>query len=1009
MPIISDPRDVAEQFITGMRAPGPAETPGAGETPGALDTLAAAARSATFAGSLYERFAGSPDPAERGPVPANFDPFEDLTGFEEHARLFASADSPAEVEGVKQRIRVQERDRETLARAGLGGPAATILMSALDPSFLVAIAVPELAIAKAGRTGRAVQLALEGAVGATGYEAALQSLQETRTAEESALNIGAGAVLSGVIGAIIRRAPPAERKAVIDQVRQEFPVNPTEGQSFGAAGARAATTIEQETLARGAGVIAKAQKIVPLIETDLTRVMGSQSVEARRIVQELSDITPMLAKNFEGIATSPSVESRILRHEGRVADLSAELDSLYAQHRTNPQRSPVVGEAPVSRKEFLEAVTVAARHGDTSPYPEVRSGAQYLRERVFDPLKQEAQRLGLLPKDVSVVGAQSYVTRLYDKAAIRAGRSDWDRILTDYFEHQGTTRVEARAIAEDVTRSILRTDAGLANFNAAFRVPNAGPLEARTLAIDDDLIARFLKNDPVEVAKRYVAELAPQIEVTRVFGDRDMAEPLQRVRDEFSVLRERARAAGDDGLNARLEKITQDEQRTMEALVRVRDRIYGRAGRLSPEAGQGERAAANLARGWRNLVASARLGGTAMTGGVQDLSRVAAQYGFAPTFKRLAQLTARPAFREISRANARRMGNAVEVAMSRRLAVASDGAVTDGWTQKLAEGVYKYSGLNHVTDMWRTLAGTLIEDKILGTAADVAAGREVDKLTRARLARIGLDEEALRGIAEQAAQHAEDVDGIRVSNSLAWTDGALAERYETAIVRESRIVVNQPGAADRVWWADGELGKTLGQIKSFSIGAPMRLAAEPAQLAGSGNYLQAARLTGFLMVGGALSYQFRMLAAGKLPTTDPKQLAAEAFSESGVAGVLPDLLSPFARRFGILGESAKFSDRNVLATFGGPALGTLGDAYDVGMNRTANGLSARDLQAIRRLLPFQNLWYLRRAINALEGETAEALNLPGADQATFIERMKRTDALLPSGQRGGTGTGLPPN
>ena len=53
--------------------------------------------------------------------------------------------------------------------------------------------------------------------------------------------------------------------------------------------------------------------------------------------------------------------------------------------------------------------------------------------------------------------------------------------------------------------------------------------------------------------------------------------------------------------------------------------------------------------------------------------------------------------------------------------------------------------------------------------------------------------------------------------------------------------------------------------------------------------------------------------------------------------------------------------------------------------------------------------YLRRAINALQGETAEALDLPGADVATFGERMARTEALLPPGERGMTGTGFVPN
>jgi hypothetical protein len=116
-------------------------------------------------------------------------------------------------------------------------------------------------------------------------------------------------------------------------------------------------------------------------------------------------------------------------------------------------------------------------------------------------------------------------------------------------------------------------------------------------------------------------------------------------------------------------------------------------------------------------------------------------------------------------------------------------------------------------------------------------------------------------------------------------------------------------------------------------------------------------------------------------------------------------ISPVGRRLGLWGESARYSDRNVVGAFGGPALGTLADTYDFAFNRTANGMNARDLQLLRRLLPYQNVWWMRRAINALEGETAEALGLPGADSATFVERFTETKPLLPTAQRGGTGTG----
>ena len=132
---------------------------------------------------------------------------------------------------------------------------------------------------------------------------------------------------------------------------------------------------------------------------------------------------------------------------------------------------------------------------------------------------------------------------------------------------------------------------------------------------------------------------------------------------------------------------------------------------------------------------------------------------------------------------------------ARRVAVASDGAITEGWTQMLADATYRVSGLNAVTDFLRTLSATLIEDKILATAADVAGGKLISKARRTDLARIGLDVGMLKRIHAQVQEHGVNVDGVHTSGSMQWRDGALAEAYDAAIVKEARTLVLEPGAA----------------------------------------------------------------------------------------------------------------------------------------------------------------------------------------------------------------------
>lgn len=997
MPIIDDPRYTQSAIVGPVRSDLFTQTPAEEEKPGFLETAAAASRQATLPGAAYSRFVENPDP-DLPDAPPGYDALDNIQGYEQYAARFVRADTPSEVAGIKSRIDAELADRDVLKRAGLGGPAAEIAMNLLDPSFLAAAAVPELAIAKAGRIGKAINAAVQGAAGAAAYETGMQSIQENRSLGESGFNIAGGALLGGVLGSLGKRVPREQMESLQQSIRSEV----------GAAAAMPQTTLAQESLARGGETLSNVAAKVPFAQTDLQVVLRSDSLAARQILQELADVTPLLAKNEQGIATSTSIESLVGRHEGRVADLADYLGTQWTKYRARLKAAdssdfPLPRDERLTKQDFYAAVASASRQGDRDLVPEVAEAAKYLRSRVFDPLKSEAQRLGLLPADVEVVGAESYFRRMYDRNAIRANRKEWDNIITQHFMRQGHDYAEARSVAEDISRRILGADVGQANFNVRTHLPAAGPLHERVLTVPDELIEKFLVSDPIKVAHAYVRELAPEIEVTKRFGDKDMKHAFDRVREEYDVLRERVRAGVDS--SAKLSDLGAQEQRTLEALTRIRDRVYGRAGRLSADAGEGERMAVQLARGWRNFVAAGRLGVTALTGGLMDASRIVATYGFTPTISKLTKLATSPAFRGLSKDNARRLGAAVEVALARRVNVAFDGAVTEGWTQTLANSVYKYTGLNHITDFNRMLAASLVEDEALKAAADVAAGRALKPFTKTRLASLGLDADALRAIHRESVAHGANVEGVYMSGSGNWSNAELAAKYDAAILKEARTLVMQPGAADRTWWMDSETGKVLGQLKSFALSTPMRMSITPFQLIGQGEHLRAARFIGAMLVGGYLTHALRQTIAGKKPTTDATQAANEAFTEAGLGGIVPDLVSPIGRRFGLFGESARFSDRNVLSTFGGPALGTLGDAYDLAFNRTANGMSARDLQLLRRLTPWQNVWWLRRAINALEGEAAEAMDLKGADVSTFGERFLETKPLLSTTERGGTGTG----
>jgi hypothetical protein len=98
---------------------------------------------------------------------------------------------------------------------------------------------------------------------------------------------------------------------------------------------------------------------------------------------------------------------------------------------------------------------------------------------------------------------------------------------------------------------------------------------------------------------------------------------------------------------------------------------------------------------------------------------------------------------------------------------------------------------------------------------------------------------------------------------------------------------------------------------------------------------------------------------------------------------------------------SRFSDRDPAETLGGPTAGSIFDAYNRGIpGRVAQsvlpddvldkmgiqpsesaGIRRSDLHFLRKLMPGQNLWYLRGGINDLEDLIGNQFDLPGTSNA----------------------------
>lgn len=276
------------------------------------------------------------------------------------------------------------------------------------------------------------------------------------------------------------------------------------------------------------------------------------------------------------------------------------------------------------------------------------------------------------------------------------------------------------------------------------------------------------------------------------------------------------------------------------------------------------------------------------------------------------------------------------------------------------------------------------------------SGNGLKPFERAKLAEYGLGDEELAKIAPMIEKHADDSEGMWRLRTDLWKDRGAAKAVEQAISKAANIMVIRKGAGDLPLLMNSEAAKTMFQFKSFGMAAVNRILIPVAQ---GLSHRDAATANGFAMMLalGGLTYAAKEYAAGRVPDMSPGQLSKEALNWSGVLGYLPDVWDPLTMvtpksirqdlRF------SKFKDVSAMQTLLGPSVGTGADTLAmISGLADGEGVSQRDLHNVRKaFVPMQNVFYLRRIIDALEGEMGEAIGAEGATSDQFTDRITKTE------------------
>ena len=975
------------------------------DEPSVGDIAGALFRQENIVGSFFTEVAGLPDTKDD----PTFDAYSMFTEEEKSDQGFVAtaiyADNDSELEAVRSQYARERQDRETIAQGGATSFVLGLPIAIADPISLLTIGG---AVANTYRAGKSIlsSAAVTGSIVGVEtaiQEAALHSTQLTRTYGESAINMSAGVLLGGVLGVGAHKLGNygIDEKAVqelADVMNPEGKIargeNPSLDASNVAAGydsVGAAKTVEGTFEVKGklAKALVKAFSFDPL-----GRTMTSDALVTRRVVN-------MLAENPVDVDGAPlqSVESLSKIKSGRLYSSIDNNNRAYDQYRK--------GGGKMKRREFNEAVSRAVRTGD-SDVPEIKASAEYWRNELYNPLRDEMIELNMLPDDVDVSTSVNYLNRVYNKQKLQANMPSFISKVSKWLKDKDETlyqnakdaqdkldagdiadgeRAKLQAIidkaefkkgkdfepedyeniAQQIHQRILGTPdgrlpydwkmgEGFSSGNKGSSLNGAtalrGPLRARRFTIEDDLIEEFLENDIEALGTRYLQQTGADIELTRKFGNVTLDNEIKQIQDYYSEAMKKASGKEAIKLGKKMDADIRD-------IAGMRDRIRGVYGF------QEDNVWTRIGRSSRDLNYLRLLGGVTVSS-LPDAARIVMAEGFTKTFSRgLGALATNTKQFKLAAAEAKRYGIGTDVLMSGKAEVIADvGDYTQGGTmveRGLRSAANKFGRINFL-DYWTSGMKQLHAVTMQTSIFDGLSKGKFDK----RLTRLGIDKQSAMDMMEQVNKYGKNEDGVWITNAKNWDRPDLERMWGAAMRKESDRVIIMPGQ-EKPLFMSSELGKSIGQFRSFILSATQRVLVAGVQGQDHNAIGGAISLVGM----GMFSYYLKSNIAGRETSDDLSAWVIEGIDRSGAVGVIGEINNTIEKissnsvgvrpLLGISAPASRFVSRSVSESILGPTFGSLLSTTVAASNALTSSepMTDADVRALRRLLIFQNLSVVR--------------------------------------------------
>lgn len=288
------------------------------------------------------------------------------------------------------------------------------------------------------------------------------------------------------------------------------------------------------------------------------------------------------------------------------------------------------------------------------------------------------------------------------------------------------------------------------------------------------------------------------------------------------------------------------------------------------------------------------------------------------------------------------------------------------------------------------MSGHLAINRILTTIHKVVDGQKVAKKETTLLARLGIAQEHFGEIAKFTKDNV--YKGTRVADWTNWDIKTIPEAnalkaFQAAVGKSIDEISLSPNLGDKPLLlqqkgAFGHLTSLMFQFKSFMFAATNRIFYAGIQNKGDINlYLGSVSMMGLGMLGYVASSYLR----GSESEIDlsTKNLLREGVDRSGILAIFGEGLNIGQKLFQ-LGEVSRYKSRDAFGSVLGPTGGSASQLVSLlnKLNPISNAKgewTTKDAEAVMRLMPLQNLFYLQRINRQLSHNIAEGLGATPTD------------------------------